>query len=101
MADSPAFDRGCRDVRDLFDLGGDGVVRQIVEGSFVQFVTRDRHDGDGDVGYVKFDDKGLQNAWWETIQNLSNALHHLHLPHVDIGSPVEPDLHSPEALLAE
>ncbi len=101
MADSPAFNRGCRDIGDLFDLGGDGVVRQIVEGSFVQFVTGDRHDGDRDVGYVKFDDKGLQDAGGEAVQNLGDALHDLHLPHIDIGPPVEPDLHRPEALLAE
>ena len=101
LADLAAFNGGGRDIGDLLDLRRDRIEGQVVERPFVEIVARDRHDRDRNVGDVELDDKGLQNAGREAVQNLGDALHHLHLADVDVRAPVEPDLHRADALLGE
>ena len=74
---------------------------QVVQSPLVEIVAGDRHEGDGDIGDVELDDEGLQNAGREAVENLSDALHHLHLADVDVRAPVEPDLHRADALLCK
>ena len=93
--------RGGRDVGDLFDLRGDSVVGQVVERPFVEVAAGSRHEGDGNVGDVELDDERLKNTRRQAVQDLGDALHHLHLAHIDIRAPVEPDLHRTDALLGE
>ena len=101
LADLPAFDGGGGDVGDLLDLRRNRIEGQVVEGPFVEIVAGDRHEGDGDIGDVELDDEGLQNAGREAVENLGDALHHLHLADVDVRTPVEPDLHGADALFGK
>ncbi len=101
LADFASLDSGRRNIGKLLNLRGDGVVGKLLTSPLVQLIARYRNDRNGYVGDVELDDKGLQNAWWEAIQNLRDALHHLHLTDINVGSPVEPDLHGPEALFTE
>ncbi|CAE6698544.1 hypothetical protein NSPZN2_10593 [Nitrospira defluvii] len=101
LPDLPALYRGGRDVGDLFDLRGNGVVGQVVECPFVKVAAGCSHERDGNIGDVELDDKGLENAGWQAVQDLGDALHHLHLAYVDVRAPIEPDLHRPDALLGK
>ena len=101
LANFPALNRSGCDVSDLFNLRRDGVIGQIVEPSFVEVAARYRDHGDGNIGDVELDDERLQNTGRQAVEDLGDALHHFHLPHVDICAPVEPDLNRPNALFRE
>ncbi len=96
-----AFDRRRRHVRELFDLRGDGIEGEVVEGALIQIAPGDRDKRDRNIGDVKLDDEGLQDPGGQAVENLGDPLHHLHLPDIDIGAPIEPDLYGPDAMLGE
>src|SRR5207247_3642417 len=101
LADLAAFDGRRRHIRQLLELRGDRVKGQIVETAFVQIRARHGHERHGDVRHVELDDERLLDAGRQLVQNLSDALHHLHLTDVDVRVPVEPDLDGADALLGE
>ena len=101
LADLAAFDRRRGDIRQLLDLWGDGVEREVVESALVKVAAGDGHERGRDVRHVELDDEGLENAGGQLVQDLGDALHHFHLAHVDVGAPVEPHLDRPDALLGE
>src|SRR4029079_13079956 len=101
LTDTALLHRSCGDVGDLFNLWGNRIRGQVVEGPFVEIVAGDRHKGDWDIGDVELDDEGLPDAGRKAIENLGDTLHPLHLASVNVRAPVEPDLYCADALLGE
>jgi len=71
------------------------VLEQVVQGPFVErssleTVTRET----GDIGDVELTMK-VAECRAEAVENLGDALHHLHLADVNVRTPVEPDLTPP------
>src|SRR5207302_7629315 len=70
LADLATFDRRRGDIGQLLDLRRDRVESQVVKSSLVQIAAGNGHEGGRNVRHVELDDKGLEDAGREVVEDL-------------------------------
>jgi len=91
LPDFPPHDPGRGHVGNMFDLGFDHIIGQVVK---LPFVEPSAHEGDEDdryLGNIEFADDGILDILGQVAMDQVDGLQYIRLGAVQVGSPVEID----------